>query len=303
MPEELARTSVYRIEIKSWSGKKKAVEADFPGAFLYGTAEVKRTRRNESTAFNFYDVETGAVSVTRMKSQRKMMQLEAIATIHSPVSEGVDEDWGAVVSEIQLKPELAAGLRGLDGFSHALIVFFMHQSSFNAASDLVRRARGRADMPEAGIFAQRAKHRPNPIGITAVEIVSIEGNVLRVRGLDAIDGTPVLDIKPYVPVFDRRDDGDDPGMDGSADAGLLLTRKIPIERTALLRYKCTQRTRAQHAVPLQKHPANVWGWTEADCVERCKGKLMNARPVPAARNFSPELKPRSRWWSARSPSR
>jgi tRNA (Thr-GGU) A37 N-methylase len=72
----------------------------------------------------------------------------------------VDEDWGSVVGEIELKPELADGLRELDSFSHALIVFFMHQSSFNAETDLVRRPRGRADMPEAGIFAQRAKHRP-----------------------------------------------------------------------------------------------------------------------------------------------
>ncbi len=134
------------------------------------------------------------------------MQLESIAIVRSPVSEGIDEDWGAVVSALELKPEYADGLRGLDGFSHALIVFFMHQSSFSTASDLVRRPRGRADMPEAGIFAQRAKHRPNPIGVTAVEVVGIEGSVLRVRGLDAIDGTPVLDIKPYVPAFDRRDD-------------------------------------------------------------------------------------------------
>jgi tRNA-Thr(GGU) m(6)t(6)A37 methyltransferase TsaA len=133
------------------------------------------------------------------------MQLEPIATIHSPVTEGVDEDWGRVVSEIELLPQWADGLRGLDGFSHAVIVFFMHQSSFAAGSDLIRRPRGLADMPLVGIFAQRAKHRPNPVGITAVEIVGIEGNILRVRGLDAIDGTPVLDIKPYVPAFDRRD--------------------------------------------------------------------------------------------------
>ena len=59
-------------------------------------------------------------------------------------------------------------------------------------------------MPEVGIFAQRAKHRPNPIGITAVELIELRGPVLVVRGLDAIDGTPVLDIKPYVPAFDSR---------------------------------------------------------------------------------------------------
>ncbi len=134
------------------------------------------------------------------------MQLEPIAIVHCPVTEGVDEDWGSVISELQVKAEYADGLRGLDGFSHALIVFYMHQSTFNAETDLLRHPRGRDDMPLAGIFAQRAKHRPNPIGVTAVEIVGIEGDVLRVRGLDAIDGTPVLDIKPYVPAFDRRDD-------------------------------------------------------------------------------------------------
>lgn len=58
-------------------------------------------------------------------------------------------------------------------------------------------------MPELGIFSQRAKHRPNPIGISAVELIQIDGNVLIVKGLDAIDGSPVLDIKPYFPVFDR----------------------------------------------------------------------------------------------------
>jgi tRNA-Thr(GGU) m(6)t(6)A37 methyltransferase TsaA len=134
------------------------------------------------------------------------MELTPIAVVASPVREGVDENWGAVVSEIRLRPEYAGGLRGLDGFSHALIIFYMHESSFDPATDLLRRPRGRADMPEVGSFSQRAKHRPNPIGITAAEIVAIDGGVLRVRGLDAIDGTPVLDIKPYVPAFDDRPD-------------------------------------------------------------------------------------------------
>jgi tRNA (Thr-GGU) A37 N-methylase len=60
-------------------------------------------------------------------------------------------------------------------------------------------------MPLLGIFAQRARHRPNRIGVTAVEIIEIRNNVIKVRALDAIDGTPVLDIKPYVPVYDRKD--------------------------------------------------------------------------------------------------
>jgi len=131
--------------------------------------------------------------------------LKAIGRVKSPVVEAVDEDWGGVESEIHLEPEFALGLKGLDQFSHIIIVFFMDKSTFDAAEDLIRRPKGRADMPLLGIFAQRARHRPNSIGITAVELLGIERNVVRVKGLDAIDGTPVLDIKPYFPIFDRVD--------------------------------------------------------------------------------------------------
>jgi tRNA-Thr(GGU) m(6)t(6)A37 methyltransferase TsaA len=137
------------------------------------------------------------------------MNVTSIATVHSPVVEGIDENWGTVVSELHVNPEWTSGLQGLEEFSHVLVVFYMHQSSFDA-TDLVRRPQGRSDMPELGIFSQRAKHRPNPIGITAVELVRIEDNVVYVRGLDAIDGTPVLDLKPYFPAFDRRDEARTP---------------------------------------------------------------------------------------------
>jgi tRNA-Thr(GGU) m(6)t(6)A37 methyltransferase TsaA len=133
------------------------------------------------------------------------MNLTPIGTVHAPVSAQVDEQWGDVVSEIHLNAPLAPGLLGIEQFSHVLVLFFMHESTFDPATDLVRRPRGRADLPEVGIFGQRAKHRPNPIGLTAVRVVGHEGSVLRVQGLDAIDGTPVLDIKPYFPIFDRVD--------------------------------------------------------------------------------------------------
>lgn len=131
------------------------------------------------------------------------MDVAIIGTVHSPVREPVDEGWGDIVSVIQLREEYAHGLKGIEGFSHAIVLFAMHLASFDLNTDLVRRPRGRADMPEVGIFAQRVRHRPNPIGITAVRILECEENGIRVCGLDAIDGTPVLDIKPYVPVFDR----------------------------------------------------------------------------------------------------
>jgi tRNA-Thr(GGU) m(6)t(6)A37 methyltransferase TsaA len=132
-------------------------------------------------------------------------KLKPIGSVKSSIIKPVDENWGSVVSEIHLDPALAPGLQGLDQFSHILVLFFMDQATFEPSRDLVRRPKGRADMPESGIFAQRAKHRPNPIGVTAVELLEIRGKVLKVKGLDAIDGSPVLDIKPYFPDFDRVD--------------------------------------------------------------------------------------------------
>jgi tRNA (adenine37-N6)-methyltransferase len=94
------------------------------------------------------------------------------------------------------------GLRGLDEFSHVVVIFMMHGAPFDRAQHLLRRPRDREDMPLLGSFAQRAKHRPNPIGVTTVKIERIEGRSLFVRGLDAVEGTPVLDLKPHFPVFD-----------------------------------------------------------------------------------------------------
>ena len=129
------------------------------------------------------------------------MEFRPIGFVKSPVTEPVDENWGDIVSRIHLTEPWGRGLKGLEEFSHLMIVFHMHQAAHNPQTDLVRPPRGRADMPEVGIFAQRAKHRPNPMGITAVRLLEIQGSTLVGRGLDAIDGSPVLDIKPYVPEF------------------------------------------------------------------------------------------------------
>ncbi len=138
------------------------------------------------------------------------INLTPIGTVHNSVTEEIDHGWGGIISEIVLDEALAPGLQGLEQFSHALIVFYMHQARFHPATDLQRRPRGRADMPLLGIFAQRPKHHPNSIGITAVEIVEVSGHVLKVKNLDAINGTPVLDIKPYFPIFDRVDNARTP---------------------------------------------------------------------------------------------
>src|SRR5258706_15110904 len=130
------------------------------------------------------------------------MELTPIGFVSNRVVDPKDEDWGAVVSEIRLRPELGGGLRGLQDFSHAVVVFLMHEARFDPGAPLTRRPRDRADMPALGIFSQRARHRPNPIGVTTVAVERVEGATLVVRGLDAIDGTPVLDVKPHFPVYD-----------------------------------------------------------------------------------------------------
>lgn len=139
-----------------------------------------------------------------------MVELRPIGRVRSPVTQAVDEGWGEVVSDIELNRDLAAGTRGLERFSHVLVVYLMHEATFDAANDLVRRPRGWPDMPEVGIFAQRARHRPNPIGVSAVRLLAVEGGTARVQGLDAVDGTPVLDLKPYVPTFDLVPDAQTP---------------------------------------------------------------------------------------------
>jgi tRNA (adenine37-N6)-methyltransferase len=129
--------------------------------------------------------------------------LVVIGHVESPVAEPVDEGWGAVTSRIVLLPEYRGGLVGLGGFSHVTVVTWLHRASFDPARHLVRRPRGMATMPEVGIFAQRAKDRPNPLGITVVPLLKVGPESIVVRGLDAIDGTPVADIKPYFPHYDR----------------------------------------------------------------------------------------------------
>jgi len=101
------------------------------------------------------------------------------------------------------------------------VVYWLHQADWQPKRDLLRRPQGREDMPLLGIFAQRAKHRPNPVGITTVRLLSVKDNVLTVRGLDAIDGTPVLDIKPYFPAFDGRGKCAGSGLGEHADGWLL----------------------------------------------------------------------------------
>jgi tRNA-Thr(GGU) m(6)t(6)A37 methyltransferase TsaA len=103
------------------------------------------------------------------------------------------DDLLACESRIVLEPSLAAGLRGLEPGQRVMVLFQFHRSG---DYDLCQHPRGDTSRPRRGVFALRSPRRPNPIGATIVELVAIDENVLRVRGLDAINGTPVLDLKP-----------------------------------------------------------------------------------------------------------
>lgn len=138
------------------------------------------------------------------------MNIKYIGKVINNVNDLVDDNWGNVESLIEINPEYENGLKNITDFSHAIIIFYMDKAEFNADTDLVRRPRGRKDLPEYGIFSQRAKHRPNPIGITTVEIVKSDKNILTVKGLDAVNETPVIDIKPYFKVFDNVKDSKQP---------------------------------------------------------------------------------------------
>lgn len=113
-----------------------------------------------------------------------------------------DDYWGGTETRITLSETIGAdALKGLEDFSHVEILFFMNQVEVGKIVTGSRHPRGNQAWPEAGIFAQRAKNRPNRIGATLCPVIRIEGNSLIVANLDAIDGTPVIDIKPVFREF------------------------------------------------------------------------------------------------------
>ncbi len=101
------------------------------------------------------------------------------------------------VSQIVLNDKLVNALDGIIGFSHVFVIFWMSQIPDDKRMILKVHPRGRMDMPLLGVFATRTNLRPNPIGLTLVELLKVEDRTLTVRGLDAFDGTPILDIKPF----------------------------------------------------------------------------------------------------------
>jgi tRNA-Thr(GGU) m(6)t(6)A37 methyltransferase TsaA len=138
--------------------------------------------------------------------------LQPIGHVHGGRAEAIDDDWGASRAVIRLDPArfTAEALLGLEAFSHAEVVFLFDQVTDDQITTGARHPRGNPDWPRVGIFAQRGKNRPNRLGVTICRIVAVDGLTLAVEGLDAIDGTPVLDIKPVMAAFLPRGDVREP---------------------------------------------------------------------------------------------
>ena len=135
-----------------------------------------------------------------------MIELRPIGIVRGGRREPVDDGWGEVEADIVLDDRefSADATAGLADFSHLTVIYQFHRVADGKIERGARHPRGRTDWPKVGIFAQRGKVRPNRIGVTTCEIIAVDGVVVRVRGLDAIDGTPVLDIKPHMTGFEPR---------------------------------------------------------------------------------------------------
>jgi tRNA-Thr(GGU) m(6)t(6)A37 methyltransferase TsaA len=127
-----------------------------------------------------------------------------VRTLAAP--ERVKSGWETLTSDIEVLEPFEAGLDGIDGFSHVIVLFWMHGLADGVRSTLQVRPRGllrhgltEDDLPTIGVFACDSPVRPNPIGLSVVEVLGHDGRRIRVRGLDAFDGSPVLDVKPYTP--------------------------------------------------------------------------------------------------------
>lgn len=127
----------------------------------------------------------------------EVLELRRMGHVENDIQPGQDVTWEAIESQIVINPEFAEGLDGVEEFSHIVVLFWLDRPRDKQAPLKVH-PEAREDMPLVGVFATRAPVRPNPIGLTTVELLGRDGNVLLVRGLDAYNGTPVLDIKPYL---------------------------------------------------------------------------------------------------------
>lgn len=136
--------------------------------------------------------------------KQDILKLKPIGVIHSPYHAGQVPYQGCgreEIGEVEVFEQFAEGLKDIEGFSHIVLIYWFHKS--RGYSLMVRTP---WDTKPHGLFTTRSPNRPCPLGLSVVRLVARKGNILKVKDLDAIDGTPLLDIKPYVPTVDEKSD-------------------------------------------------------------------------------------------------
>jgi tRNA-Thr(GGU) m(6)t(6)A37 methyltransferase TsaA len=131
-------------------------------------------------------------------TRQERISLMPIGRVTNGIEYPGDVKWETIVSEVVIAPQLVEALDGVDGFSHIVIIFYLNKVDEDRRSLLKVHPERKEELPLVGVFATRSPVRPNPIGVTVVKLLERRENVLRVLGLDAYDGTPVLDVKPYL---------------------------------------------------------------------------------------------------------
>ena len=130
------------------------------------------------------------------------IRLRPIGFLHNQFESRIPEGWETALAQIAVEERWHPALEGIEAFSHLIVLFWLDRSPRRHIEKRIH-PENREDLPAVGLFATRTPYRPNPIGLQVVELVRREGNVLTIRGIDALDGTPVLDIKPYLQRGDR----------------------------------------------------------------------------------------------------
>ena len=129
--------------------------------------------------------------------------MKPIGVIHSPFTDKsrtpIQASRSRAIGRIEVYPEFAEGLQDVEGFSHLILLYVFHHSS-----EYTLRVKPFLDDQWRGLFATRHPSRPNPLGLSVVRLLERRDNLLEIEGVDTLDGTPLLDIKPYVPEFDVR---------------------------------------------------------------------------------------------------
>lgn len=210
----LASEQPWHAYLEDWAGREglhrgeaisQAIEARFNTRLLTHAPYFFPDLHPVSEADERAAADAGAIRATGIHhvATKPAIGVTPIGTIHNGRSDPQDSDhWGDEESTIMVESRFGNGcLTGLADFSHVEVVFFFDRLTERASYRQLSRPRGRADLPEVGVFADRGPRRPNRIGCTICEIVTVHGRELRVRGLDAVDGTAVLDIKPVMRQF------------------------------------------------------------------------------------------------------